>query len=312
VLSALDVLELIGLYDDRLKAETLSRLIGAGVWMLPQGMRLPTATNDPNGGGPQDFLRLLMQIGSLAIKDRRSAAALLPVLVEADAQDIEAASKGPVKFWSDFDEHIGDLQDRAIQRWATGIDLPAEVLTGQAQATHWNASLISEDKVQSFVVPSLRRATGNITLGWLRPALAQFGYVGSSLEIWFDATGIKTRIDLGEEAQWAHDRFAVSTRDAKAATGLSQAKEPDGEELKRQMLLHMARQQPAAVPFVLEELGIPVRSEGLKQLGLKPGPDPSPLTPPRPGRQGPQEEQAADTEPRGGAPGRSTRLSTRS
>lgn len=308
VRASLNVLELIGLYDDRLAAEAISRLIGAGVWLIPQGMSLPTSTGDPAGGTPNDFLRLLMDVGSLAIKDRRSGAATVPVLVEAAAEDIAAAKDSLVSFSTPFDERIGELQEAAIRRWATGVDLPAEVLLGLAQATHWNSSLISEDKVQSFIVPSLRRAVGNLTTGWLRPALAQFDMYDPSLVLWFDPAGIKTRVDLADETQWASDRFMVNERDTLYATGLSQTERPEGDDLRRQLLLHMARTEPKLVPHALKELGLEVSPELLEAASKIRGAADVDGGRPGPGRPGPQPTR--DQEPVAGAPGRTARLST--
>jgi hypothetical protein len=311
VRASLKVLELIGLYDDRLAAEALSRLIGAGVWMIPQGMKLPTSTGDPAGGTPNDFLRLLMDVASAAIKDKRGPAATVPVLIEAAAEDIAAAKDGHHSFSSSFDERIGDLQERAIRRWATGVDMPAEVMLGLSQATHWNASLISEEKVQSFIVPSLRRACGNLTTGWLRPALQQFGMHNPGLVLWFDPAGIKTHVDLSDETQWASDRFMVGGEDTRYNLGLSQTGVPEGEDLKRQMLLHMARMKPETVPYVLGQLGLgpevpfPTPSQG----GEASGPETAPGATPAPtGIQGPQPGQERQPPT---SPGRAAGLSTR-
>jgi hypothetical protein len=316
VLAALKVLELVGVYDDRLQAEAISRLVGAGVWMIPQGMSLPTVTGET--GGPQDFLELMKQVAGIAIKDRRSAAAMVPILVEAAAEDIDAAAKGQIDFHSKFDENVGDLQDRAIRRWATGIDLPAEVLLGLSTATHWNATLISEDKVQTFIYPSLRRATANMTIGWLRPALAEFGLPHEGLEVWFDGSGIKTRADTSAEAQWASDKFMVNDGTTKRSLGLSETPDPTNPELKRQMLLHMAKTLPASVPGVLKELGIEVDMENFASLSSPPGGDtPVGGGPDHPGRPksgnqpGPQMVQESDRMPSTGGPGRTANLSTK-
>lgn len=311
VLSALGVLELINLYDDRLAAEALSRLIGAGVWMIPQGMSLPTSTGDPAGGTPQDFLRLLMEVGSIAVKDRRSAAAMMPILVEANAEDILAAKDSFMSFATGFDERIGELQEKAIRRWATGVDLPAESMLGLSQATHWNASLISEDKVQSFVIPSLRRGVGALTWGWLKPALQSFNLDSSGLEVWFDPSGIKTRVDLGDEAKWGNENFKVSDQDTLYALGLDSTTRPQGEELKRMLLLHMANKSPDKIPAILKELGIEVSPELLQAATAQATATVTPgATQPPAGRPGPQANQEQDTKPSVKAPGRTAQLST--
>lgn len=288
--SSLDILRLIQMYDARLSADAMSRLVGAGVWFVPQGLSLPTSTGDPSGGTPNDFLRLMMDVAKVAIQDPASAAAKIPIMIEADPDDIEAATKGLMNFWSDFDQEIGGLQEAAIRRFATAVDLPAEALLGLASAQHWSAALISEDKVQSFLIPSIRRAVGNITQGWLKPALAQFGHVDPDLVVWFDPSAIKTRIDTADEAQWAKDRFMISTEETKYATGLSQATPPDDEDLKRQLLLHLARELPEYSPDVLRELGIDINIPGVAEAGVKD----------RPFRKTPGGNQAAD-DPRSNA-----------
>lgn len=312
VLSALGVLELINVYDDRLMAEGLSRLIGAGVWMIPQGLSLPTSTGDPSGGTPQDFLRLLMEVAKLAIKDRRSAAAMVPILVEAASEDIQAAKDGLIDFSSQFDERVGELQEKAIRRWATGVDLPAENMLGMSSATHWNASLISEDKVQSFIIPSLRRAVGSLTWGVMKPALREFDQDPTGLEFWFDPSGIKTRVDLADEAKWGNENFLVNDPDTLYAMGLDPTKVPTNDELKRMMLLHMAKSDPASVPAVLKELGITVSKDLLDYSSEKTtGEDNAGDEPPAgDGRSGPQQANAGDTAPSSNGAGRTARLST--
>jgi hypothetical protein len=319
VLAALKVLELVGIYDDRLQAEAISRLVGAGVWMIPQGMSLPTATGQT--GGPQDFMELMKEVAKIAVQDRRSAAAMVPIIVEAAAEDIDAASKGQMDFWSSFDEHVGELQDKAIRRWATGIDLPAEVLLGLSTATHWNATLISQDKVQTFIYPALRRMATNVTQGWLWPALREFDLDPAGLELWFDASAIKTRADVATETQWASDKFMVNDGTTKRALGLGEVPDPSDEELKRQMLLHMAKVLPASVPGVLKELGIKIDDANF--ANLQPGGDQGGVSggpvvngPGEPGRPvtvtqpGPQQIQEQDRIPKAGAPGRTANLST--
>lgn len=308
VLAALGILELINLYDDRLAAEALSRLIGAGVWLIPQGMSLPTSTGDPAGGTPQDFLRLLMEVASIAVKDRRSAAAMVPILIEAAADDIAAAKDSHMSFSTDFSEHVGELQEKAVRRWATGVDLPAESMLGIAQATHWNASLISEDKVQSFVIPSLRRAVGSLTWGVLKPALQQFSLDPTGLEFWFDPSGIKTRVDLGDEAKWGNENFKVSDKDALYALGLDQTTAPAGEDLKRQMLLAMAAKEAGSIPLVMKELGLDVSPELLAYSTSGPAAAEDPAAPA--GRPGPQADQVGDVSPNGNGAGRTAKLST--
>jgi hypothetical protein len=318
VLSALTVLELIGLYDDRLAAECLSRLVGAGVWMIPQGMELPNVKGE--AGTKQDFMTLLMEIAKIAVGDKRSAAAMVPVLVEAAAEDIDAASKGKVDFWSPFDEHIMGLQEHAIRRWASGVDLPAEVMLGMSEATHWNANLISEDRVQSFIIPSLRRAVGNMTVGWLKPALAQFAMVDPTLCLWFDASGIKTRVDLADEVQWASDRALVKDEDTLYAIGLGHMQPPTDTELKKMLLIKMALSQPEFVPEVLRELGIPNEMPDLTNrqaistaLGQGPAVKPGLPGQDKPGRgnlPGPQKANGSDSAPAAGGPGRTANLST--
>jgi hypothetical protein len=311
VLAAMTVLQLVGLYDNRLMADCLSRLIGAGVWLIPQGMSLPTNTGQPGGGTPNDFLRLMIEIGSMAMKDPRGPAATLPVLIEAAAEDIVAAKDSLVDFSTKFDEQIGDLQDRAIKRFATAVDLPSENMTGLSAATHWNASLISEDKVQSFVVPSLRRAVGNLTWGFLKPALLQFGHENTGLCMWFDPSGIKTRVELGDEAKWGNENLKVGDRDAKYLLGLDQTKTLEGDELRRQALVQMMVKDPASTPLVLKELGIAVSDELLERAKAPRAPQRGDggAQPPA-GLPGPQAANGADASPRNGGNGRTANLET--
>jgi hypothetical protein len=323
VRGAIEVLEQIKLYDARLTADSLSRLIGAGVWLIPQGMKLPTSTGDAAGGTPQDFMRLLMDVAAIAIRDRRSAAAALPIMVEASAEDIQAAKDGHMTFTTPYDERIGELREADIRRWATGIDLPAEVLLGMSTATHWNASLIDESQVRQFIKPSLRRACGNLTIGWQRPALAEFNMSDPSLCVWFDASQLQTRVETDDSSKDLFDRFLIGPEPVLRENVMAKGASPTDDELKRMALLHLMRQRPEYAGICLRELGIennvpdPPRYKGdspdPEQAGGPHGGEADAA--PKPtgdGRQGPQLAQAFDRVPAGPArPGRTARLDTR-
>jgi hypothetical protein len=312
VRASMDVLREIRLYDDRIAAQAISRLIGAGMMFIPQGMRLPSPTGDMKDGSPQDFLRLLIQVASIAVKDRRSPAANIPILIEADRDDIAAMKDAHHTFSTPFDEKILEMRESAIRRWATGVDLPAESMLGISSATHWNAALISDDQIKSFVVPSLKRTTGNITIGALWPYLLSVGTPDMSLQLWPDTTNLRARVENTEESQWAHDRFLISDADALVASSLAHTHVPDDNQLKRQMLMHLARTQPQFIGMILRELGIANSIPDVEKITVSTKEAEGSGRMPGDGRQGPQEDQGQDRRPSNGStPGRSATLETK-
>src|SRR5262245_51056539 len=134
-------------------AQITSRLAGAGILMLPQGLTFPPApgqdgqeveaSNEANA-----FMLALADAMLNPIAEPDSPSAVVPIVVTAPDDAIDKAKL--LQFWSELDSASMSLRDEAIRRFALGMDLPPEQVLGMASNTgtgggtstgvsHWGA-----------------------------------------------------------------------------------------------------------------------------------------------------------------------------
>lgn len=263
--AAMTVLQEIALYDEHIAASAVSRLAGAGIFGVPEGMTLPgLAEDDEDAEADTDpFMQLLMRIMSLALRDRKSAAALVPILVRGTPEDLAALTH--LTFSTPFDEKVADMRDRAIARLASAVDMPAEILSGLGSTQGWVGSLISDDWKRTHLQTLMGLACGSLTVGWFYPALVATGNgtVGSDIIVWFDDSSVRTKENTGPEAQAAFDRGAISDRAYRRALGYDEGDAPDplSDEGLQQIALSLLYKAPVLAPLMLPMLGVTLTSE---------------------------------------------------
>jgi hypothetical protein len=125
VRSSLELLEELLLLNAAVKAIARSRITGRGLLLVPKGVRFPTRPGMA-GDAEDDLLEIFMQIAETAIRDPESAAATVPIILELPAEAI--AEFKLIKFESEFDELAIKLREEAVRRFATGLEIPAEIL----------------------------------------------------------------------------------------------------------------------------------------------------------------------------------------
>lgn len=252
--AALPILEKIAAFDARLQASTVSRLLGMGLLLVPEGMTLPGLPSAEDGDEVKDeFINLMIEIASIAIKNPESAAARLPIIIRGEADDIEKVRW--MTFWSEYDDKILELRDAEIGRLATTMDMPKELLTGMADAQHWTASLIADDWASQYVPDLMGLVCGSLTAGWLYKKLGQVT-TGDNIIVWFDASSLRTRPNQSDEAQALFKENGIGPKALRRANGFDEGDAPTKEELRAMLLIRCLELDPASLPDVLRELGL--------------------------------------------------------
>ncbi|MFF1834225.1 hypothetical protein ACFVXE_08470 [Streptomyces sp. NPDC058231] len=230
VRSSLELLEELVLLNAAVKAIARSRITGRGLLLIPKGTRFPTSNTQ--GGAEDDLLEIFMSIAETAIRDPESAAATVPIILELPADAI--ADFKHLKFESEFDDLALKLREEAIRRFATGLEIPAEILLGLGDVNHWGAWALTSEAIRLGIEPKLATVAHALTQQWLQPILAaEKDPDWHRWMVWYDTSPLRVRTNRSETALQAHDRLVISDAALRRETGFDDGDAPTPEELAR-------------------------------------------------------------------------------
>lgn len=258
VKAAFTVLRELDLLDKHVAATAVSRISGAGIYWIPDEITFASDEVETEGAEVDPFVRHLTEVASIAIKNPDSAAAVLPVIIRAQAEYIAAIRHDT--FSTPFDEKVPELRLTALRRLALGMDVPPEILLGQAQSTSWSAWQTDESTLRVHLVPLLTLIASSLTVGWLKPTLdelplsAKDREEAENLVVWFDYSNLKIRQDVSGDAQALFDRHAIDEDALRLNSGYSSNSKPTNEELSRQILLSLVRNNPNLAGYAINAL----------------------------------------------------------
>jgi len=268
----------------RASADIDSRLTGNGLLFLPSEVSFPSMPVTTNEGEPtqQDaysgadgIQNRLIEAASIAIQDPDSAAAKVPLVMTMPGDRIDAVKH--ITFWSDFDEKMPELEDRAIRRLALALDMPPEALTGTGQMNHWNAWQLEEAAIKVHTEPMLNLITNALTEGFLWPVLQDENVADfQSYTIEADTTELRLRPNRSKEAQELYDRGALSLDAMLRENGFDPEDKMDTSELQNWLLRKVASGSttPELVAEALRVIGVPIEEpqEASAQMPETPAP----------------------------------------
>jgi len=267
-------------------AQITSRLAGAGILMMPQGMTFPPPPS-VDGSAPETtndadaFMLTLADAMMTPISDPSSPSAMIPIVVTAPDDAIDKPRL--MQFWSALDSNAMELRAEAIRRFALGMDLPPEQILGMASrgsegsttgtgVSHWGAWQIEESTIKLHIEPMLDTIANAITMGYLRPLVGD----DPPAIIIYDTSTLRLRPDRSKEAFELYDRGLISSEALLRENGFDQDDTPTAEQFHNWLLVKVASGSatPEQVQSALTALGV--------DLGSTPGtvtrearPDPS-------------------------------------
>lgn len=252
----------IELLTKREFAELDSRLTGAGIMFLPEGIDFPRGQDDPEGLA--GFMAYLQRAAATSMRDQGTASAVVPMMATIPDHMVEHLDKlRPITFWSELSAEINPMKDRAITRVASAFEIPNEILVGMATANHWTAWAISEEGIKR-IRSYLAYIADALTRGFLRPALAIMGVANPDRYAFsFDTAPLAARPNRMEEALQLWDRLLLSDEEAVKAGAFSADQMPTIQQRAQMLLLKIVQARPEllADPAIQTLLGLP-RIEG--------------------------------------------------
>jgi hypothetical protein len=259
------VLREIDLLDQHIQATAISRLAGAGLLAIPDEITIPGDEVETEGADTDPFVKVLTEVMALAIKNRESAAAIVPIILRGPAEFLAAIKH--FDFSTTFDETAPELRTIALRRLALGMDVPPEIMMGTGDASHWQAWQVDESTLRVHTVPLLQLIAGSLTEGWLRPALREIPLSPAQrdeidqLVLWFDVSNLLIHPNVAEDSEALYDRGLIDADALRLRTGHGSGDAPTKTEQVTQALLKMVRDGgPTMTPYAvsaLRELGYP-------------------------------------------------------
>lgn len=301
--SAIVPLREIELLTKREFAELDSRLTGAGIMFLPEGVDFPREEGDPQGLA--GFMAVMQRAAAASIRDQSDARAMVPIMATVPDTVLPYLDQlKPTTFWSELSGEIGEMKNKAILRLASSAEIPAEVVTGIGDANHWTAWLISDEGIRWIKAGYLGPLADALTRGFLRLALESMGIADPQRYAFaFDTSTLAAKPNRLEEAIQLHDRFLITDQDVVRAGAFDPDQMPTVQERAAQIVLKLVQTQPDLIldPEVQRLLGLPkIESVGLPATadqnadGGDPDPDEQTDGPPN-GGTAPEPPDASET-----------------
>lgn len=223
VVRSLVILEELRLLNAAVAAVARSRVTGRGVLLVPSGARFPTTPGQDQA--EDSLLDTFIEVASTAIREPESAAATVPIVLEIPGDLINGVKW--LEFSSDFDAMAIQLRDEAIRRFATGADVPAEILLGLGDASHWGAWAITAEALRMGAEPRLALVCQALTSEWLQPLLEAEGDPDASrIVVWYDTSGLRASSNKGASALEAFKEGLISDEAARRELGFTENDAP--------------------------------------------------------------------------------------
>jgi len=249
-----------------------SRLISAGLLLLPQNIEFPT--KDGTNGGITELMQMILEVATAQLTGAGTAAGLVPILASippGTGTDIQH-----LKFESPLQAELTQKQDAAIKRLATGLDISPEEMLGMGRANHWGANQIDENSVKLFIMPVMQRICDALNQGYLYPALKSMGLDPEKYSVWFDAAALATRPNRFEDALKLHAEGVLSSQAVRRSGNFTEDDAGTPDEITQWRAWQVVTATAGAVlqdPNWAKLVGLPV---------WKPPAPPAPPTPPQP------------------------------
>ncbi|MBB6344340.1 hypothetical protein FHU36_000849 [Nonomuraea muscovyensis] len=149
----------------------------------------------------------------------------MPIILEVPPEVISEMKV--LTFESDFDQLALKLREEAIRRFATGLEIPGEVLLGMGDINHWGAWALQAEAIRLGIEPRLATVAHALTTQWLRPLLEDQGVndAGQWL-VWYDTSPLRVRQNRSQTALEVYDRGAISAEALRRETGFDDSDAP--------------------------------------------------------------------------------------
>jgi hypothetical protein len=207
-------------------AQIDSRLVSAGLLPIPREASF--VDDDDELTGAEGLTAHLMRVGSLSLKGEGTAAGAMPTVIEMPTEALGKINL--VQFNSELSQQARELRQEAIQRFATAMDFPPEVLGGTGGTNHWSAWHIEESAVKIHIEPLMTRICDALTTAYLQPALKHLKEDPDRYIFWYDTAPLTVRPERLKDTLNLYEKGIVSREAVILAGDYKLSDIPDEEE----------------------------------------------------------------------------------
>lgn len=240
----------------RVFAELDSRLAGAGLLLVPDGLDFPRQPGDPEG--VTGLVQVLTRTMATSLQQRDSAAALVPIVLQAAPDALDKIKH--LTFDSSLSDHISTMRKDAVERMGMALDIPPEVLSGMGKSNHWSSWQIEESSIKVHIEPLLIMLADALNIGYFQPALKAAGVANpEKMTLWFDIAALTVRPNRSDQALQFVEKGLISDASARDNAAFSDDDAPDDKERVYKLVAQLLQAQPAYAsdPEVQKVLGLP-------------------------------------------------------
>lgn len=232
-----------------------SRLIGAGLLIIPNNLDLPAEGTDTSAS--ESLMYRLATAASQSLRGDGSALGVLPHIVESDPSNVDGWKL--MSFESELSKQAPDLRKEAVNRLGVGLDMPPEVLTGLGDSNHWNSFLIDGYGIKVHIEPLMNRICDALTKAYLVPALKLMGKDPSRYTYAYDTSPLALRPQRLQDALNLYDKGMLSAQAVREAGFFKYSDAPDTEEDVERFLREVLLRDPQLLQnqAIREAVGIP-------------------------------------------------------
>ena len=244
-------------------AITASRL-ATGILYVDERLTFSKADDDEEAdtelieNGIDIFTKMLMDHLSAPVKDRMSAASLVPLIIRGP-HTIEK----PFQLFDlakSLDTWAQNLRSEALDRLNKGMDIDPSLIEGKAEINHWGTYNVDADFATKHVLPAVELLADFVTHAYFRPMMEEFEDCTPEEVLNFrvvaDPSPIMARTDEAASARVLHDQMVLSDETLVRANGFDEADMPGDEEFARRLALRLLLSQPSFAPALAEFLGL--------------------------------------------------------
>lgn len=309
--AVLDSCEELLLLSRTIRALARSRLGGNGLLIIARELSLHGINSTDDDDEESDpFFDELTRAMLTPISEEGDASSVVPLVARVPGEFIKDGKAAQlIRFDRDLDGKAMELRGELIDRIATGLDLPKEVVTGAADLNHWTAWQVDDNTFRHHIEPDVIGQVDGLTAAYLQPRLAAYNLWDPQLIrrvcFWYDPVELVTHPDRGNDAKLAFDAGAVGRATLRTATGFTDDDKPDELDEALHVIDHSRGAPPEVVAALVEAVapGLAAKiRQAVSDLGDVPaedtstppaGPGPAPAAPP-PAEQAPPATPGAE------------------